>query len=148
MAGDIGPLGRYLPYLLNRAGARLAVSFSAEIRPLGATLQAWRVLAALRERDGQRMGELAAATSIELSTLSRVVDGMERDGLLARRAGRADARIVKVHVTAAGRRLTRRLLPVAARYEAVALAGFSAGEARMLKAALQRVYDNLAGLQR
>ena len=45
----MGPLDSYLPYLLNRAGARIAASFSEEVRPLGATLQMWRVLAALRE---------------------------------------------------------------------------------------------------
>ena len=49
----MGPLGSYLPYLLNRAGVRIATSFGEAVRPLGATLQIWRVLAALRERDEQ-----------------------------------------------------------------------------------------------
>ena len=52
----MGPLDSYLPYLLNRAGARIATAFNDEVRPLGATLQIWRVLAALREQDGRRMG--------------------------------------------------------------------------------------------
>jgi len=74
----MGPLDSYLPYLLNRAGARIAASFSEEVRPLGATLQMWRVLAALRERDGRRMGDLSETTSIEVSTLTRLVDAMEQ----------------------------------------------------------------------
>ena len=44
----MGPLDTYLPYLLNRAGARIAAAFGEEMRPLGASLQMWRVLAALR----------------------------------------------------------------------------------------------------
>jgi DNA-binding MarR family transcriptional regulator len=143
----MGPLDSYLPYLLNRAGARLAAAFGEEVRPLGATLQTWRVLAALRERDGRRMGDLAETTSIEVSTLSRVVDSMERNGLVARRRDGADARAIALHATAAGRRLTRRIVPIAARYEQVVLAGFGPAEATALKAALRRLYANMEGLR-
>ncbi len=143
----MGPLDGYLPYLLNRAGARIAETFGKEVRPLGATLQMWRVLAALRERDGRRMGDLSQTTSIEVSTLTRLVDGMEKKGLVARRRAAADARVVALHVTAAGRRLTQRLLPIAERYEQVALQGFDARDAEALKAALRRLYANMDGLK-
>ena len=96
----MGPLDGYLPYLLNRAGARIATAFSEEVRPLGATLQTWRVLAALHERDGRRMGDLSETTSIEVSTLTRLVDDMEKKGLVARRRDAADARAVTLHVDA------------------------------------------------
>ena len=142
------PLVSYLPYLLNRAGARIATAFGEEMRPLGASLQIWRVLAALREKDGRRMGDLSETTSIEVSTLTRLVDNMEKGGLVERRRDVGDARAVALYVTAAGRRLTRRILPIAERYETVALKGFSAREAATLKKALQRLYDNMDGLQR
>ncbi len=144
----MGPLESYLPYLLNRAGARIATAFSEEVRPLGTTLQEWRVLAALRERDGRRMGDLSDTTSIEVSTLTRLVDSMEKKGLVVRRRDAEDARAVLLHVTPAGRRLTRRVLPIADRYEAVALAGFNAAEAKTLKAALRRLYANMSALER
>ena len=141
-------LDDYLPYLLNRAGARIATSFGEEVRPLGASLQMWRVLAALRARDGRRMGDLAATTSIEISTLTRLVDGMEQKGLVARRRDGGDARVVTLHATATGRRLTQKILPIAERYETVALEGFSASEAATLKTALRRLFDNMDGLPR
>ena len=144
----MNPLVSYLPYLLNRAGARIATAFGEEVRPLGASLQIWRVLAALRERDGRRMGDLSETTSIEVSTLTRLVDNMEKGGLVERRRDAGDARAVALYVTAAGRRLTRRILPIAERYETVALKGFSAREAATLKKALQRLYDNMDGLER
>jgi DNA-binding MarR family transcriptional regulator len=143
----MGPLDSYLPYLLNRAGNRIATAFGEEVRPLGATLQMWRVLAALRERDGRRMGDLSATTSIEVSTLTRLVDTMEAKGLVARRRAADDARAVVLHITPAGRRLTQRIVPIAERYEQVALAGFSPTEADRLKAALRRLYANMDGLQ-
>ena len=144
----MAPLASYLPYLLNRAGARIAASFGEEVRPLGATLQMWRVLAVLREQDGRRMGDLSETTSIEVSTLTRLVDSMERKGLVARRRDAADARVVALHVTPAGRRLTRRIIPIAQRNERVALAGFTAAEADTLKAALRRLYINIEALER
>ncbi len=144
----MGPLVSYLPYLLNRAGARIATAFGEEMRPLGASLQIWRVLAALHEKDGRRMGDLSKTTSIEVSTLTRLVDNMEESGLVERRRDADDARVVALHATAAGRRLTRRILPIAERYEAVALKGFSPREAETLKKALRRLYDNMDGLER
>ena len=142
----MGPLDSYLPYLLNRAGARIATAFGEEMRPLGASLQMWRVLAALREKDGRRMGDLSLTPSIEVSTLTRLVDTMEQKGLVARRRDAADSRAVLLHVTPAGRRLTRRILPIAERYETVALKGFGAAEADSLKAALRRLYGNMDDL--
>ena len=144
----MGPLDSFLPYLLNRAGARIAASFSEEVRSLGATLQMWRVLAALRDRDGRRMGDLSETTSIEVSTLTRLVDTMEKKGLVARRRDADDARVVALHVTPAGRRLTQRITPIAERYERVALAGFTAVETDTLKATLRRLYINMEALER
>ncbi|MDP1839393.1 MAG: MarR family winged helix-turn-helix transcriptional regulator [Reyranella sp.] len=144
----MGPLDGYLPYLLNRAGARIATAFGEEVRPLGATLQTWRVLAALHERDGRRMGDLSETTSIEVSTLTRLVDNMEKKGLVARRRDAADARAVTLHATPAGRRMTRIILPIAERYEKVALEGFSETEATVLKTALRRLFDNMDGLRK
>lgn len=143
----MGPLASYLPYLLNRAGARIATAFSEEVRPLGATLQIWRVLAALREQDGRRMGDLSDTTSIEVSTLTRLVDNMEQKGLVIRRRDQGDARAILLHVAPTGRRLTQRILPIAERYEAVALTGFTADEAAVLKAALRRLYANMDRLE-
>jgi DNA-binding MarR family transcriptional regulator len=143
----MGPLASYLPYLLNRAGARIAAAFNDEMRPLGATLQIWRVLAALREQDGRRMGDLSDTTSIEVSTLTRLVDNMEQKGLVTRRRDTGDARAIVLRVAPAGRRLTQRILPIAERYETVALAGFTADEAEVLKAALRRLYVNMDGLE-
>ncbi|MBV8412726.1 MAG: MarR family transcriptional regulator [Alphaproteobacteria bacterium] len=144
----MGPLESYLPYLLNRAGTRIAVSFSERVRPLGATLQMWRVLAALRERDGRRMGDLSTTTSIEVSTLTRLVDSMEVKRLVVRRRAPEDARAVTLYVTPAGRRLTERIVPIAEHYEDAALAGFTAIEAERLKLALRRLYANMEALER
>jgi len=141
-------LASYLPYLLNRAGSRIAASFSVVARDYGISLQMWRVLAALHHRDGQRIGDLAETTSIEVSTLSRALGTMEDKGLLERRRSGGDARTVTVHRLPAAIDLTDLMIPIAMHYETSALAGFTDDEAKMLKAMLRRLFDNMAALER
>ncbi len=136
----------YLPYLINRTGVELAGAFSREIAHHDVTLPMWRVLAALHRRDGLRISDVAGLTSIDISTLSRLIGKMEKHGLvIRRRSPEADGRVVTVVVTPAGQAATRAIVPVAQRYEAIALAGFTADEAAALKRMLIRVYGNLSG---
>jgi DNA-binding MarR family transcriptional regulator len=139
-------LGQYLPYLVNRAGMRLAVNFGKDIREQGVAVQEWRVLAALAAAGSQRLSDLAGLTSIDLSTLSRLVSRMARGGLVRRSRANGDKRERRVALTAKGGRTTRAIIPTARRYELVALAGLSAQEARLLKRLLARVYANLDAL--
>jgi MarR family transcriptional regulator, organic hydroperoxide resistance regulator len=136
-------LGDYLPYLVNRAGARLATEFGRDIAPTGIGVQEWRVLAALAAAGEQRLSGLAGLTSIDLSTLSRLVGRMVRDGLAARGRAEDDRRELRVAITAKGKRKIRAILPTARRYERAALAGFTPGEVQRLKRLLRRVYANL-----
>jgi MarR family transcriptional regulator, organic hydroperoxide resistance regulator len=72
---------------------------------------------------------------------------MEKKGLVERRRDAEDARVVALYVTAAGKRLTQRIVPIAERYEKVALEGFDPREAEALKAALRRLYSNMDQLK-
>jgi DNA-binding MarR family transcriptional regulator len=137
-------LDLYLPYLINRAGVSLAMRFSTALRKAGVTLQDWRVLAALREHDGQRLTELALRTSIEVSTLSRLVGGLEANGLVSRNRDSGDARAIAIRLTPAGEKMTVMLTPSAAQLEHLAVAGLSEADIAQLKDLLHRIYGNLA----
>lgn len=54
------------------------------------------------------LGELAAAESVRSATMTGIVNGLERDGLVRRRPHGTDRRAVQVEATAAGRRLLGR----------------------------------------
>lgn len=134
-----------LPYLLNRAGVRIGNAFNEEMKRHRLTLQMWRALASLYHQAGQSVTDLAAHTSIELSTVSRLVAAGVRNGTMRRRAG-DDARTLRIELTAAGRTLTERIIPLARLYEQVALAGFDDAEIALLKRLLERIYVNIAGI--
>ena len=141
-------LERAIPYLLARAGMRMGQAFSKELKPFDLSLTEWRVCVALQHKAHQRLSELAAHTATEPSTLSRVVDGLLQRGLLVRDRSGEDARALALNLTAAGRDLTQRVIPLAQLYERVSLAGLTSSQADALRDMLRSIYDNMAVLDR
>ncbi|MHA1571678.1 MAG: MarR family winged helix-turn-helix transcriptional regulator, partial [Alphaproteobacteria bacterium] len=106
-------LDEFLPYLFNRITNRLNQDLLLDLRPLRVSVPRWRVLAVLRAREGRRMGDLSAYTVIEQSSLSRVIDQMERDNLVVRRHHVDDNRIIEVYLTDEGRAMFDQIYPLA-----------------------------------
>lgn len=132
-----------IPYLLARAGIRTGQAFTVELKPFELSLNEWRVCATLRHQPSQRIGEVAHHTSIDASTLSRLIDVMIKRKLVVRERDSADARARSLHLTPKGEELVDRVIPLAQMYERVALAGLSADEANTLRGFLARIYDNM-----
>ena len=61
------------------------------------------VLVPLFERDGRRLGELAAASRLSKQAMTGLVRQCERDGLVARERDAADGRAFIVRLSARGR---------------------------------------------
>ena len=138
-------LGNYLPYLLNRVGFALVQSFTADaLKDHGLSIDMWRVLAALSNNGGQRQVDLSGMTSIDASTMSRLVSRLVRTGLVTRSRSQTSNREVVVALSPKGRALVRRLIPIAQALERKASAGLSAKELDVMKRLLGRMYGNFA----
>lgn len=81
------------------------------------------------------LGELAAAEGVRSATMSGIVNGLERDGLVRRRPHGTDRRAVQVEATAAGRRLLERARTRRIALVATKLGDLSAEELDMLRRA-------------
>jgi MarR family transcriptional regulator, organic hydroperoxide resistance regulator len=136
-----------LPYLLNRVGVRMGELFSRRIAGYGVTLPMYRVMAARWEKADQRLGDLAAMTSIEISTLSRLVGTMKRKGLVSRARLKDNARTVAINLTAKGKILVEELIPIAVHFEEVAVRGFPAKGVTDLKTTLVQIYLSLDSIE-
>lgn len=139
-------LAQYVPYLLNRAGRRVADAFTRELAGYAITLPMWRVMASLRSEGPQRLGDLSELTAIEASTLSRLLGQMQQKALVRRSRSSGDARAITVSLTRRAAALTDRLVPLALRYEQVALSGMSDAEVAILKRLLVQMHRNLGDL--
>lgn len=133
----------FLPYLLNRAGMKIGLMFSRDVEPYGVTLPMWRVLIELWHKGDHRLGELADRTSIDLSTLSRLLVTMQHNKLVVRRRSGLDRRALSLTLTEKGIELVEKVAPYALYYEKQAMEGMSKDEVVQLKQLLRKVFENL-----
>jgi DNA-binding MarR family transcriptional regulator len=139
-------LDDYLPYLVNRVGAALVDRFTRDaLARHGLTIDMWRVLVALSNGGGKRQIDLAAMTSIEASTVSRLVTKLVGMNLVSRSRSRTSNREVIVQLSSKGQALVGRLIPVAIELERTASNGASAADMSATKRVLRRAFENLLG---
>lgn len=79
-------------------------------RAAGLSARGAAALVSVSAHPGISVTELGRRVGLTQSAAARMVDGLETDGLLERRASAFSARLVAVHPTAAGRRVAERLL--------------------------------------
>jgi DNA-binding MarR family transcriptional regulator len=135
----------YLPYLINRVGWLLVVDFGQNtLASHRLSIAMWRVLAVLANDGGQRQVDVAARTSIDVSTLSRVVTRLVKMGLVTRTRSATNNREVVVRLTPKGSAVLERVIPHAIALERRAIAGVPAEDLRVVRRSLRRMYQNLA----
>ncbi len=120
LAGAVGRLVR----MLRR-------SYVGTIGPASAA-----ALATLDRRGPMRLGELADTEGVTPAALSRVVAGLERDGLVRRTEDPADRRSAFVAATAAGQDLVRAIMAARAAVLVARIAALPVAERQTLADAL------------
>lgn len=93
--------------------------------------------------DGLSPHELAEKAGVTRATVTGLLDGLERDGFVARRAGLDDRRKIAVVLTKPGRKTARALLDEHSAWIASLFAGFTASERQTFHALLRRIWRNL-----
>lgn len=93
--------------LLTAAARMLEHAFDADVAELGITHAGFRVLDTLAGGPAPQ-NLLALRCQIQAQTLSRIIDGLERDGYVTRQRDDKDRRRVLVHPTPAGEALLER----------------------------------------
>lgn len=76
---------------------------------LGLTMTQVRVLYTLQMEDGLAAGELAERLNVRPSTVTRIVDGLVRNKLVARDVDESDRRLVRHRLTTRGASVFREL---------------------------------------
>ena len=103
----------------------------------------WRVLSILADRDGHSVSELAELSVIERSNLGRILEGMEREGLVERFDRETDKRQTAILLSPRGHKLFVESLPAVLRYYAHFLSGISPAETGILMNALRKIKRNV-----
>lgn len=97
---------------LQRAARKLAREFDDAFRPLGLTSGQFSLLAALNRAAPARLGQVASVLAMDRTTLTAALKPLERRGLVTVSIDETDRRSRRLSLTAAGRRLLIKAIPV------------------------------------
>jgi DNA-binding MarR family transcriptional regulator len=82
----------------------VATHFQRVLDANGLTAPGWHVLTLLARTDGLPLRDVAERCYVSAATVTGVVDTLERDGLVVRERDAQDRRVIRVRLTATGRR--------------------------------------------
>ena len=137
-------LSDYVPYLVNRFGAALVERFGENgLAERNLSIAKWRVLAVLSQVDRQRLTDLSLHTSIEISTLSRIVTRLVAMGLVKRTRNASNSREVTVELTGKGVVIASEMIPIALEIEQIAIAGVPKRDLATVKRTLLTMHGNV-----
>jgi DNA-binding MarR family transcriptional regulator len=126
-----------LGYHLRRAQLKAFAAFAREVAGLSPML--FGVLATIEAQPGIGQGEIADALGADRSTMVRLVDQLERRGLVRRESRPDDRRTVVPTLTPAGRTALAAANPQVLASEELFAGGLSADERRTLAELLGRL---------
>jgi DNA-binding MarR family transcriptional regulator len=139
---------RTIPFLMHQVVHFVESSVNERAKPYGLRIEGVRVLFRLVAQDNRSVNELSSLTGIEKSTLSRLLDRLEKRGLVKRGRDPEDGRSVIVSLTAKGRKLAQKHRPVYYRdYEGILLQGFDENEVARFRSDLVRMLENVQKLK-
>ena len=111
-------LAAFLPFqlsvLTNTISRRIAERYDAEF---GLSIWQWRVMAVLGDTPGLTASAVTERTAMDKVAVSRAVAGLMQRGLLERATAASDARRRPLQLSAQGRRIYERIVPLALSYE-------------------------------
>ncbi|MGG6895967.1 MULTISPECIES: MarR family winged helix-turn-helix transcriptional regulator [Rhizobium] len=104
---------------------KLRAAFDALVREQGMTLSRARVFRKLSRRDGINQRELADELELETPTLVRILDAMEAQNFIERRAAQSDRRAKQIFMTESGKVVAAEVEALATGVRADILEGIS-----------------------
>jgi len=133
----------YLFYLVTQAMDKYEYGIEEVLKPTGFNKTRWRILMSLREQDGSSITYISEMTSIRRSTASRVVEQMEKEGLVCRKPNKEDNRVTEVFLKKRGADSLARILTVVGKQYRRSIQGIPASDLKLVKKSLRTIIDNL-----
>jgi MarR family transcriptional regulator for hemolysin len=134
---------RNFGFLLKEVSRRYVLRFEQHARGTSLTLSQCKVLVRLQDHEGVSQARLAELADVEPMTMVRILDRMEAEGLLERRADPADRRARCLFLTSKAKPLLRQIWQLSDVTRAEAFAGISRTDLVQFMAVLERIHDNV-----
>jgi len=136
---------RSLSFLVRQAHRAFVATLADRLLPHGVSVAEWAVLRRLWQQEGFTQVDLADRMRVRKASLTSVLAGLERKGLLRRIRRGEDLRKYHLFLTKRGRDLKEELHPIGVAINRRAVAGIDPDDAGVVVHLLEKVIANLAG---
>ncbi|TMG47528.1 MAG: MarR family transcriptional regulator [Chloroflexi bacterium] len=142
-APKLGPEDEGLGRLLLRVVREMRTAFDRKLEDVGLTAQQAEILFRCSRAGELTPKQLTNLLSTDNAGVTRLVDRLERKGLVTRHASAADRRSVTVRLTRSGTALVPRIARLAHAQRRRLFAGLSRVEQEQMRGLLRRILDNV-----
>lgn len=136
----------YIGYVLSDVARLIRTVFDRRVRDIGLTRAQWLVLTRLYRRPGASQTELADMLEIDRASAGRMIDRMQKNGWVERRADSEDRRINRLYLTADARRAHKDMWAIAEATVDDALTPLSVAEREQFTRLAARVKGQLQSM--
>jgi DNA-binding MarR family transcriptional regulator len=131
-------------YLIVRTAGRYAQELENALSASDMDLLSWRALMIVNEVSSSSVSEIAERSVTRLSTMTRVVQRLERKKLVKLSKRPSDARVTEVHLTPLGKRCVERERGTAGEIYRRAVRDLSPADVSALNMLTRRIFANLS----
>jgi DNA-binding MarR family transcriptional regulator len=141
-------LEKFLPYRLSVLAQLVSESLhDLYAGPFGLTVTQWRVMAALGRFAPLTASDVGQRIVMDKVAVSRAVAGLMQRGLIERATDRADRRRASLRLSARGRVVHARIVPIALSYEARLYEALNAEERKTFNTLSDRLFARAEALR-
>lgn len=133
-------------YLMVRTAGLYDLRMAEALKAVGMDLPSWRALVIVHEQSPSSVSEIAERSVTPLSTMTRVVQRLERKGLVRLARRESDSRVTEVFTTAAGERAAMKVRHAASRVYQAVFGQASSAQITALNRTLRDLYGKLAAI--
>ncbi len=137
-----------LGYIVGRAARSVGGLLNRNMAAAGydVTCEQWSVLFNLGQKNGQTQQELAGHTCKDKTSMTRLIDGMEKRDLVVRIPDKQDKRQKLIYLTNKGKHLQLELMVIVKATLEQAETGISVRDMKNCMAVLCKIYNNVLEL--
>lgn len=138
-------LEQSLGYTMGRAARGLGTRLNRNFAEAGydVTCEQWSVLVNLWETNGQSQQDLAGTTCKAKTSVTRLIDNMEKHNLVVRVPSKSDKRQKLIYLTKKGKDLQEKLATIVQQTLKDAQKDITAKDVALCKKVLRQVYENV-----
>lgn len=137
------PIGREIAFMIKDVSRMMGTYADQQGRVLGISRAQWTVLVRLERTEGLKQSELAEILDLQPISLTRLLDRLDENGLIERRADPNDRRVNRLYLKPAARPLLDKLATLSESLMGTVLEGIEPESMERMLHDLKLIKDNL-----